>query len=105
MIKGLLTKQNVNNVENSAITNTIGNDSKTCFTKVTQNTVTKTLKTTNVTDKSFNKQDNKKEITQINLEVQNECNKDSSIDIKKDNISMKEKTVKTMDVEKGKYLK
>lgn len=101
MIKGLLTKQNVNNVENSAITNTIGNDSKTCFTKITQNTVTKTLKTTNVTDKSFNKQDNKKE---INLEVQDECNKDSSIDIKKDSISMKEKTVKTMDVEKGKYL-
>lgn len=101
MIKGLLTKQNVNNVENFAITNTIGNDSKTCFTKITQNTVTKTLKTTNVTDKSFNKQDNKKE---INLEVQDECNKDSSIDIKKDSISMKEKTVKTMDVEKGKYL-
>lgn len=101
MIKGLLTKQNVNNVENSAITNTIRNDSKTCFTKITQNTVTKTLKTTNVTDKSFNKQDNKKE---INLEVQDECNKDSSIDIKKDSISMKEKTVKTMDVEKGKYL-
>lgn len=102
MIKGLLTKQNVNNVENSAITNTIGNDSKICFTKVTQSTVTKTLKSTNVTDKSFNKQDNKKEITQINLEVQNEC-KDSSIDIKKDSISVKEKTVKTMDVEKGKY--
>lgn len=101
MIKGLLTKQNVNNVENSAITNTIGNDSKTCFTKVTQSTVTKTLKSTNVTDKSFNKQDNKKEITQINLEVQNECNKDSSIDIKKDSISVKEKTVKTMDVEKA----
>lgn len=104
MIKGLLTKQNVNNIENSTITNTIGNDSKTCFTKVTQSTITKTVKTANITDKSFNKQDNKKEITQINLEVQDECNKDNSIDIKKDSISMKEKTVKIMDAEKGKYL-
>lgn len=103
MIKGLLTKQNVNNIENSTITNTIGNDSKTCFTKVTQSTITKTVKTANITDKSFNKQDNKKEITQINLE-RDECNKDNSIDIKKDSISMKEKTVKIMDVEKGKYL-
>ncbi|XP_076396772.1 uncharacterized protein LOC100877621 isoform X2 [Megachile rotundata] len=100
MIKEFLSKQNANNTDTPVVVNTSGSDNKSPPNKITQNTVTKTSKNTNLAGKSPNTKDSKVQNVEVNLNVQDDNVKDNDsliIDMGDD----KEKTEKTTESDKA----